>query len=255
MKEVLPTISEDGRLNMMDLDTLLEVALGDIEETEDGFKWKGNTFPLVSVRNRHSVNVWRRFLAQLYDRPECNVLHLAVYHTALSVSCTGYHNLVLRRRVADTLIVEYNPHCLEALKSNMSIRLILHTPQQVFDYITKGSCIESGAQQMITKKLLELDENGVRDAGKLAERTQKMREVCQSEAYFRIDKQLRMSESNVKVAWIDSRFPNLRASTFVAVDDGEGITLPHRTGEYVRTSRIDDKYQKRYELLLNLILL
>ena len=50
MKEVLRTISQDGRLNMMDLDTLLEVALGDIEETED----------IRSFRNRGSSRTRQR---------------------------------------------------------------------------------------------------------------------------------------------------------------------------------------------------
>ena len=32
----------------------------------------------------------------------------------------------------------YNPHCLEAMRSNMSVQLVTHTPDRVLIYMTKG---------------------------------------------------------------------------------------------------------------------
>ena len=243
VKGVLCKLTREDRLSTTDLESLLEEAMGNIAELEGGgFEWKGRIFPSISVNNRHSVNVWKKFLAQLYERSEEKVLHLAVYHAALSVSHTGHHNLVLRRRVADTWVVEYNPHCLGAMKSNICVRLILHTPQQVFDYITKGN---DCGEDLVGRKLQDLSAQGVVDAEIVAIRAKKMMEVCQSEAFFRMDNHLFLAENNVTVAWIDSRFPHKRGSSFVSAEDGEGITLPCRPGEYNRRSRIEDKYQKK----------
>ena len=78
----------------------------------------------------------------------------------------------------------------------------------------------------------------------MADRAAGMREVCQSEAFFRIDKQLHLADSNITVAWVNSNFPDERGSTFRQVES-DGIQLPGRPGQYQRTSRIEDKYQKR----------
>ena len=79
---------------------------------------------------------------------------------------------------------------------------------------------------------------------KVVERTAEMTEVCQSEAFFRIDKQLHLADSNTTVAWVNSMFPDERCSTFRQVE-GDGIELPERPGQYQRTSRIEDKYQMK----------
>ena len=63
---------------------------------------------------------------------------LAVYHTALATARKKNHNLVSERRVDEAWLVEYNPHCLEAMESNMAIRLVMYTLKCVIDYITKG---------------------------------------------------------------------------------------------------------------------
>ena len=88
------------------------------------------------------------------------------------------------------------------------------------------------------------------DARKVANRAEKMREICQSEAFFRIDNDLHMTESNVNVAWIDMGFPHKRASTFKAAEEEEEeegkVVLPDRPCREApdwRKNRIDDKYQ------------
>ena len=46
--------------------------------------------------------------------------------------------MVAKRRVEDAWTEWYNPHCLEAMRSNMSVQLVTHTPDRVFTYMTKG---------------------------------------------------------------------------------------------------------------------
>ena len=79
---------------------------------------------------------------------------------------------------------------------------------------------------------------------RLAARAREMREICESEAFFRIDRQMHMSDSNTFTVWVNTAFPAERKSSFVRVEEG-GIELPNRPGEYQRTSRIEDKYQRK----------
>ena len=79
--------------------------------------------------------------------------------------------------------------------------------------------------------MIKIQEIGGADARKIAIRADKMREICQSEAFFRIDKNLNMTESNMNVAWIDTGFPHKRGSTFSrAAEEEEGsVILPDRS--------------------------
>ena len=132
--------------------------------------------------------------------------------------------------MAEAWVVHYNPYCLEGMKSNMAIlELILYTPRRVLDYITKGNTDKMGededrSQSRVLKLLLGL---GGKDARTVADRAEDMMEVCQSEAFFRIDGQLRMSDSNAPVVWVNSSFPDARGSTY-AHTDGDGMELQNR---------------------------
>jgi hypothetical protein len=116
-------------------------------------------------------------------------------------------------------------------------------PRKVFSYVTKGAMPRDfGSKQKTLSKLAELDL--CTNSAKVADRAAGMREVCQAEAFFRIDKQLHLADSNITVAWVNSNFPDERGATFRQVES-DGIQLPGRPGQYQRTSRIEDKYQKR----------
>ena len=79
---------------------------------------------------------------------------------------------------------------------------------------------------------------------KLAARAREMKEICEAEAFFRLDSQMHMSDSNVTTVWVNTDFPAMRKGSFVRVEEG-GIELPNRPGEYQRTSRIEDKYERK----------
>ena len=46
--------------------------------------------------------------------------------------------MVLKRSVIAAYVVDYNPFCLEAMRSNMSMALVTHTPEKVIEIITKS---------------------------------------------------------------------------------------------------------------------
>ena len=46
--------------------------------------------------------------------------------------------MVAKRRVGDAWTEWYNPHCLEAMRSNMSVQLVTRTPDRVLAYMTEG---------------------------------------------------------------------------------------------------------------------
>ena len=94
----------------------------------------------------------------------------------------------------------------------------------------------------------KLHEKGGANAKKVAKRAEKMREICQSEAFFGIDRNLHMTESNVTAGWISSSIPDKRGSTFTRAEEEEGkVLLPDRSAAAAvqRKSRIEDKYQRK----------
>ena len=46
------------------------------------------------------------------------------------------YQLVLRRTVAEAYVVDYIPYLLEAMQSNMEVRIVTHTPHLLIDYVT-----------------------------------------------------------------------------------------------------------------------
>ena len=230
----------------MSLQRVLNRAIGAVVELEDGtgFCWKKGIFPQITNGKSHSVNRWRLMLAEMYNYPGPEVLNIvAIYYTALATSCSDVHELVSRRAVSEIWIADYNPYCMEAMKSNMEVKIILSTPRKVFSYVTKGARPKKfGSKQKVLSELQGL--NLCTNSMKVADRIAEMTEVCQSEAFFRIDKQLHLADTNTTVAWVNSTFPDERGSTFKQVE-GEGIELPDRPGQYQRTSRIEDKYQMK----------
>jgi hypothetical protein len=232
--------------NWVILQVVLNRAIGAVVELEDGtgFCWKKGIFPQITNGKSHSVNRWRLMLAEMYNYPGPEVLNIvAIYYTALATSCSDVHELVSRRAVSEIWIADYNPYCMEAMKSNMEVKIILSTPRKVFSYVTKGAKPKKfGSKQKVLSELQGL--NLCTNSMKVADRIAEMTEVCQSEAFFRIDKQLHLADNNTTVAWVNSTFPDERGSTFKQVE-GEGIELPDRPGQYQRTSRIEDKYQMK----------
>ena len=247
VKQFLREATGRGELNNTSLERALEQAIGEVTEASDGFSWSGGFFPLTQRFDNHCINFWRIVLLERFDYPERSVLNLlAMYHTSLSISCTKYYELVHQRKVDEAWVAEYNPYCLEKMKTNMAVKLVTKTPQKVVRYVTKGKGRKKGDDEnssfaSIQHALENVDDPSSR---RLKKRVSEMVEVCQTEALFRIDPNLSMSTTNVPVTWINSSFPQRRGATYARVEE-QGEELPDRIGEFERLSRIEDRYQRK----------
>ena len=244
VQNCLKELSNERELHTMSLLRIVQRAFGEVEETHDGtgFLWKGNIFPQVDGWGCHSVNRWRLYLAEFYDYPGPDVLNpLSIYYAALSTSCNTDHDLISRRAPSEVWVADYNPYCLEAMRSNMEVKLIMSNPDTVLSYMTKAKSKRTSHARLVDE--LRENEPDLR-AQKVADRADQMREVCQSEAFFRLDRNMHLSDSNVPTVWVNSAFPDLRGATYTRVHNC-GIDLPNRPGTYFPTSRMDDKYAKK----------
>ena len=249
VKQVLRRITARGELNITSLQTVLEQAIGDVTETIDGFSWSGGFFPITTQRfDNHCIDFWRIVLLERYDYPDRNMLNLlALYHTSLSISCSKNYELVHQRNVDEVWVAEYNPYCLEELKTNMAVKLITYTPRVVVNYITKGKGRKMGDDEnsSLASVVNALKRVEKPLAERLIKRVKDMVEVCQAEALFRIDPNLSMSSTNVPITWINSSFPHRRGATYARVEE-EGEELPDRVGEFMRLPRIEDRFQEKW---------
>ena len=146
--------------------------------------------------------------------------------------------LVLRREVAESYVTNYNPFCLEAMRSNMELSLVLHTPMKCLQYMTKAQKKPSSHRNVVNR-LKEMGE--ATSLGNILKRMSDLREVGLDEAFFRIDDSLSLSETNAPVVFVNTNFPENRSRKYVKVHEG-GITLPDRVGQYITAPDFLDHY-------------
>ena len=140
--------------------------------------------------------------------------------------------MVARRTVEDAWTEWFNPHCLQAMRSNMSVQLVTHTPDRVLSYMTKGHEGPDDGIMPETEEALDKTSGPYASyAAKIAGRVRSMTEISLAEAYHKIDPELHMSDTNIKAVRIDTGFPDKRGTSFVRVDQG-GTELPNCEGGY-----------------------
>ena len=170
----------------------------------------------------------------------------ALYNTALCTA-TWYvegelvYQLVLKREVSEAYTVDYNPYLLEGMRSNMEVRYVTHTPHLLINYVTKAE----------NKPNIERVIDDIKNAGgpvngaRVASHAQDYRKVSLPEAFFRIDTRLSLSNTNVQVNFVNTKFPHLRGSMYKQSHGGQ-IQLPGRNGSFVLLDSTLAKYAKRY---------
>ena len=240
LRKTLEGLRRNDLLEYSDLSDVLVHALGEIDEAR-ALKENKIELKLVSFPNCKEVKDWFKYFVTN------NVQHallFAVYHTALSVATWKVDGNVVaqvisKRSVGAVYTVDYNPYCLEAMESSMSMSLITHTPEKVIEYITKARNFENSS--LVT----HLDKNvKSNNREQLIERAKSHRRVTLNEACYRVDNSLRLSETNIEVSFVNNKFPKQRVSTLTKVSF-DGFEIPGRTGLFKRNRDILEKYAGR----------
>ena len=240
VRQTLEGLKVHGQLEFTTLLDVLLQSLGDLDSNdaqENGYYLlKNGVFPKC-----REVQDWIQYFT---DEDASNPILLAVYHTAISIPTwkvdrVTVSQIVLKRSVNAAYVVDYNPFCLEAMRSNMSMALVTHTPEKVIEYITKSqNQNDSGIVSFLEQKA----PSNCRE--QLVERAKCHRKVSLNEACYRIDNSLKLSETNIEVSFINIKFPEDRCSSFSRTVTG-GFQLPGREGRFKKNLDILDKYSER----------
>ena len=243
VRTVLKELKANGLLQNVTLTELLLQALGPVDDygLNDASWYTFNhnyMFPQCPGLTRWIQTM--RSLGKSYP-----IMH-AVYYTALSTA-TWYveghlvYQLVLKRSVSEAYIVDYNPFLLEGMRSNMEVRYVTHTPHLLINYVTKAE-----SKPNIEKVIADIRRTGGQVTGaSIATQAQNYRKVSLPEAFFRIDTRLSLSNTNVQVVNVNTKFPHLRGSMYKQSQDGD-FNLPGRDGLFKLLDGTLTKYAKRY---------
>ena len=240
VRETLAKLKKEGLLGSTSLLAVLSQAIGGVGLTPEGHCVcsKAGLFP-----DSRELSEWRR---RLESEGSTDILLLAVYYTTLSAATWKVdgelvYQLVMKRNVKEAYVNDYNPYCLEAMRSNLAFELITHTPDKVTAYITKAKHKMGGK----TKVENQLKRNATTVSGqKIADRAREQREVSLPEAYFRIDGSLKLAESNMEVLYVCTKFPEDRSSSYMKAEE-DGIRIPGRDGLFKETQGLITGYSNR----------
>jgi hypothetical protein len=246
VSDTILSLTSTGQLPTTSLRQLLLESLGDIDSeppNEGCYRWKGGVF----AKGR-KFNEWQKIIGSQHPHRARHKVLFAVYYTALSTATRVstetsalLNELVLVRDISEVYVATYNPYLLEAMRSNMEVSLVMYTPEVVLRYITKGQSRPDSSRAV--KQLVE--EHDMSKTSDVISRIKSMREVSEAEAYFRLDRDLSLSSTNLTVEWVNTAFPVNRTGSFKLADGPDGIELPGKPGNYVRTSGWLDKYEEK----------
>ena len=98
----------------------------------------------------------------------------------------------------------------------MEVRYVTHTPNLDIDYVTKAK-----NKPDIKRVIEDIRKTGGQVTGAaVAARVQEYRKVSLPEAFFRIDTRLSLSNTNIKVVYVNTNFPHLRGVLYAPSKDG-----------------------------------
>ena len=246
VRRVLSDLQAHGRLGVEPLVNVLQLALGDPTEfcDDEGISWSHGRrqFPLSET-----LQSWK---TKLRSEGSDHVLPLAMYYTALSTSTWSFdgellYQLLPKRRVEESFTVDYNPFLLEAMESNMELSLITYTPHRVVEYITKEKHRAFSLNKASKKLMRRWDDVSL---GNILEVINEDRNLSLPEAFYRVDRSLSLSATNMPVIHVDADLPHQRKRFFQKCRDGPDV-LPGSLGRFREIPDLFDDYiANRYKL-------
>ena len=160
-----------------------------------GWSWGGNIFLPCPSLNQLLLE------CEALVNNEADTVLLALWHCSLFVR--RHAKFIPRRRVCEVFLAKFNPWAMLAMKSNMEIELVSHTPEALERYVTKGSL-----QQSLHVAIEELEQRGSREdlrtAARLSENVRAgQHEVSMAEAFYLLDPRLQVTAlSPTKVIFV-----------------------------------------------------
>jgi hypothetical protein len=181
------------------------------------------------------------------------------YMDALKVSARG-SVVVLKRRVKERYINNYNPEFLSAWNANIDIQFchnVYAVCTYISDYVGKD---ESGITEMLRETLKKNRNTSQETLLKSLKQTYMThRQIGLSEAVYRLFPFLHMKQSNTKCIFVPSGFPENRSvffrkvtaeeadqDEFEEMDDGDSVVqIPGREGKFIQAVTLLERYSER----------
>ena len=182
-------------------------------------------------------------------------LQSAVYHYALSV-CSKGTKVVLKRRLQDIFVNNFNADWMVAWDGNMDIQPCFDY-FSVVTYMTDYVCkAETKTTQLLkdVKKVKKKENVSNRDLMyALGQAYLTSREMGECEAYYKLDPSLNFKQSNVKTIFIGSGFPHNRAKFLrkckSETEISRGISVDGHDGKFLESESHHCKYAMRPECI------
>ena len=179
------------------------------------------------------------------------------YHEALKFSDIG-KVIILKRRVSERNINSYNPFIQKLWRANTDIQLCLDpyaVITYVTDYMTKS---DKGMTKFLKEALKAYQGESKFDILNHLKRTFfHHREMCVSEATYKLIPGMNLKDSNISSLFVQSRFPEHRQTLWRPVqdvddettnDEDQGIKIKGRKGKFKRaSSNLHQMYEDRPE--------
>ena len=177
-------------------------------------------------------------------------MRIAVYHYALSI-CECGTKAILKRDVDEIFINNYNPHWMEAWDGNMDLQLCLDyfsIITYMTDYVTKPEKKTTDILKNVQKQKQKENATHKDMMYSLAQTYLTHREMGECEAYYKLDPDLHLKQSNIRTVFVTSGFPWNRSNFLrkCKLDDSDrGFEVDDYDGKFVETETIHDKYSMR----------
>lgn len=260
------------------LKTIIAQELSDESDDEKEAKLKAAEKLLKKVKERIE-----QIDADEYEDLEAFLTDMNItmsdYLEALSISRRG-STIILRRSIKECFVNNYNETFMQAWRGNMDVQVVLD-PYAVVSYVTDYL---SKSDEDLTKLLRQaLNEtkncNDMERLNHLKKTYFTHRQVCASEAVYRLFRGLKMRGSSVKTTFVSSGLPENRAAFLTKVDEenddftydsdksdsdeeetdnhenhGKFFYLVGREGKFKKATSIHDKYSRRPRNLKNVCL-
>jgi hypothetical protein len=189
----------------------------------------------------------------------------AAYMEALKITARG-SVIVLKRRVKERFINNYNPEFLSAWNANMDIQFchnVYAVCTYISDYVGKD---ESGITEVLRQTLKKNRGASQETLLKTLKQTYLThRQIGMSEAVYRLLPFLHMKESNTKCTFVATGFPENRSIFFRYATEEEGdredeedgsnlIEIEGRPGKFIPTLTYHERFSERPEMLEDMCL-